>query len=200
MAKAEFRIPTLTEIAPDVAALIAQRDDLRGRAVTARHKDLELARSSPVEGAPPNDQQIRVAALLGESQPPPTKSAREQRTEFAREIADLELAATMLDGQIRSKIAAAAVMAREAVEPEFKRRVRDVCAALIAAHSANGRLRQITTAMEDAGFTTGNWNQWFPDLLGHPNDNNGRVSHYLREACKAGLIDRSHIPTELSGA
>ncbi|MCB4771802.1 hypothetical protein LGR54_24630 [Ancylobacter sp. Lp-2] len=192
-----FKVRSLAEADPAYSALLEKQQELR----TARSKlDAEegdllfrLANDKPAD-APVNR---RVAALLGDEVDESSPALDGLRARFAQcqaERRDVDAALRVVDDRIRAARGAASKTILTDVEPEWRRRVTALGAALAQAHAAHAAVEEIIDALQRADvawgrptFTDGRAVQIFET----------RVGAWFARAAAAGLIDRSTIPESL---
>lgn len=139
----------------------------------------------------------RVAELTGD----PASEAAEHLSKLpalALEASDLRAAITVIESKLAQTRATASRGICERVEPEYRRRVAAICGALIELNAKFADYAAIVDELQakDIAFA-GYLRPMQPHFLGRPNDRQGTIANYLREAAANKMIDRSLIPTEL---
>jgi len=201
-----LRFPDPTQLAPELVSLRAKEAALSERSTPLREQRqrlIEELRDAPVvslDTPPEQAARTRVAHLLGQDAPPSLVPTEDRLRDVSRELADLDAAIALLGNAIHAAYRKASVAAQEAMAGEYQKRAAAVAHALIQAHSANFALRQFVELFEEAGFSSGNWNQLFPSILGGHKDPHSSLAYTLREFAAAGVIKNSEIPLELQYA
>lgn len=170
-----------------IAALITKKEAERA-ALIAAHDE------SAANGANALD---RAAVLLGEAPAKVAPDRKKRLVELAGEIRDLRAAIDLLNAQWRQAKSRASAIVRARVEPEYRRRVQALCAALIDAHRANTELKALTDSLEANEVEWSGLGVVSNHTLGHPRDRYSHLAMDLRDAARLGLFEKREIPLEL---
>jgi len=195
-------LPDPRELTPDLRKIY--EDEVRFgaelKSLRVRLTDLASSRSSRGPRPPSDPQDVRVAVMLGDADVPSPRSGTDIEIDNVRQrISDIERAIAILASRRRAAIDAAGVPIVAAIQPEYRRRVRALGEALIAAHGAHLAMYEVTDALGDRGISWGGQlGVHFADqILGSPRDSYGQLAYWLYEVADAGIIDKGEIPAEL---
>ncbi|MER9533281.1 hypothetical protein NKI89_26225 [Mesorhizobium sp. M0309] len=193
----DTEMPTIlpvSDISPRMREIEQLLAALGGEAGAIRGEDFALAQQSGPEIAD-TAREARVAAILGLTSKAPTPPRNERRQEIATRLRDISDAREILDRERETERSRATAVIQERLMPEYKRQMRGLLDALIAAHTAQVEIRKFVSQVADAGYNTG----W---LDAHPCrwldvGPNGNIGRFLDEKKKAGFIAERDIPGEL---
>ncbi|CAH2408006.1 hypothetical protein [Mesorhizobium ventifaucium] len=187
-------IPSVEEISPRLAEIATLRTALGQESASLRQEEFILAQEDGpelVDGA----REARVAAILGLAPKTVTAPRSQRRQQIATRLRDIEEAGDILAREVTTERNRATAVIKDRLMPEYKRQIRGLLDALIAAHTAQVEIRNFASQVEDAGYNTG-WLDAHPcrwlDI--GPNSNIGR---FVDEKRKAGFIADRDIPGEL---
>jgi hypothetical protein len=192
-----IQIPKLTDHSATLAELERSRDEVGALYSAKVAEQLAVARNNSPDAPPTDPAAARVAELMGEPPPKIVPERREILARLAKEAFDLKGALSLLDNRILVERTRAAAIVREVMAPEWQRRLRAVCAALLAVHDANESLVDLATAMDEAGAASSAMQPQPPAWLGSPHDSHSQLAYWLREAAAAGVIKAGEIPRGL---
>jgi len=194
---AQEDIPTLAAVSPEYSALLERREELTAEMQTLRGEQTtlfsKLDKSS--KSRPVVDQDARVAAILGDAaveRPGPTD--QERYTSNLQRQADVKEALHVLTGRIMKARMAASAIICEQVEERHKKLVRNVAEKLLEVREAAAEYFEFAQTLNSDGVAWSRLHAMHPHFLGEPNDRQGDVARYLREAAKHGFISPALIP------
>ncbi|MER8783364.1 hypothetical protein NKH60_19315 [Mesorhizobium sp. M1006] len=133
-ARLQFQMPSLVDASPVYADLITKRGELHGRRseLSAEKRRLE----QEILATPRKEYSGRVSELLGE--PVEAESAPRRRVrEIVGQVADIEAALAVIASRILAEKGAASSVVRQAVKPEYARRVQAMATAIEALGAAS---------------------------------------------------------------
>jgi hypothetical protein len=181
-----YVVPSLAEVDDVYAGLLTKRADLSAKmnALMTEKRALEKA----IEADTSREVRPAIAELLGDE--PGTKALNRKRlAEVRAEIADVDMAQTVLEQRIRDAKGAASAAVCARVRPEYAKRVQAMVAAARAldeAHAAYDELRNQFDA-EDVAWTS--LIPMTPAFLGASYEPDRRLARFVREAKEAGYAD-----------
>lgn len=179
-----FRVPALTEVSADYAALIEKQTELLARqaTVSAERRDLERQ----IAQAPAPAFRPAVAELLGE----PSDSSSNLRAKV-REIAALEndiaAALQVLKGRITTARSGASKLVCDATRQEYARRVAAICTALEAVAAARAQYDALRDEFDRQDVAWASLGPVSLNFLGEARD--GHIYRFIREAKEAGYVN-----------
>jgi len=179
-----FRVPSLEEVSPDYAALVAKHRELDSLRARLEAESADLRRQIAEDPAP--QVPARVAELLGD--PVDSKPMRHQRlAEIRREIAAIETALPVLRQRMLAAKTMASVEVCRRVKPEYARRVKAMADAIQALAAARAEYDAMVDdfVAEDIAWTALKPMQ--PNFCGDRQD--GHLQRWLRDAREAGYVD-----------
>ena len=201
-------VPSLADVSPEYAALLKQQATLQARCAAALTELREIVKrgDGPALHSPTAadiERGRRVEALLkGEKydarSAPLYESPPSRYSELHREIADIrEFALPQIETKLRAAAAAASTVIREQFKDVHRQIVRDTAVALRALHDANVRYWSFSDALNKEGVAWGALGPAFVRPIGHPEDRQGPLGQWFRDALADGHISKSDIPESL---
>lgn len=173
-----FHVPTLAEACEVYAALETKVADLQRQdseaAKAVREAEAEIA-ANPAPAV-----RASVAELLGDGVPT-TTSARQRLADANRKRADIAAALEILRQRIRDAKGPAARKAAALVRPEFDRRSKALCDALLAADAAHQEIERFFNDLEAADIEVSLLGER-PFFLGNPREADRHIVRYVRQA------------------
>ncbi|OWK18289.1 hypothetical protein AJ88_03605 [Mesorhizobium amorphae CCBAU 01583] len=187
-------IPLATEISPSMIEIKARLASLGEEAAKLREEDIAIALPVGPEEVD-SAREARLAEILGRTPPRVTLPRSQRRQEIGLRLRDIEDARDLLHREMATERSRATAVVQDRLMPEYKRMMRGLLDALIAAHTAQVEIRTFVSRVEDAGFNTG----W---LDAHPCrwldvGPNGNIGRFIDEKKKAGFIADRDIPENL---
>ena len=201
-------IPALAEVSPTFAEVAQRHEKVHGRyqELDAEIQALigELAEKNTGEkpgGRRQGRGSSRVDELLGGlSTDKPRLDLREKRARLDAARADRAAHAEALE-HLRRLVAdaksRASIQVCDLVRPRYSAIVAEMCEALLAVRKKQLAYHQLIDELEAADVA---WVHLFPmplRFLGAPNDNEGSLAKYLKEAADHGFIQPEIIPHDL---
>jgi len=197
-----FRVRSLAEADPAYATLLEKQGELRGTRSRLDAEESELL--FRLSNAKPSDAPVnrRVAALLGDEvdeTDPAADGLRARFTACQAERRDVDAALRVVEDRLRGARMTASKLITAEVEPEYRRRVAALGAALAETYAAHAAVEEIPMALQraDIAFTSAFTEGRATRVLGRPRDKQGRVAAFFQEAVKAGLVDAAVVPEAL---
>lgn len=194
-----FRVRSLAEADPAYATLLEKQGELRSARSRLDAEESELL--FRLSNDKPSDAPVnrRVAALLGDEvdeSDPAADGLRARFTACQAERRDVDAALRVVEDRLRAARMAASKAITSEIEPEYRRRVAALGAALAAAYDAHAAVEEIPDALRraDIAFTHVFTDGRATRVLGRPRDEHGRVAAFFQEATRAGLVDASVVP------
>ncbi|TIN94614.1 MAG: hypothetical protein E5Y03_31870 [Mesorhizobium sp.] len=187
-------IPAVEDISPRLAEIATLRTALGQEAASLRQEEFTLAQEDGpelVDGA----REARVAAILGLAPKTATAPRSQRRQQIATRLRDIEDACEVLDRENITERSRATAIIQDRLMPDYKRQIRGLLDALIAAHTAQVEIRKFVSQVEDAGYSTGWLDAHRCRWLGI--GPNGHIGRFVDETKKAGFIADRDIPGEL---
>jgi hypothetical protein len=117
----------------------------------------------------------------------------ERLTNLLRELEDLNIAKSIVEGAIQNEMRAASNKLLEAVKPELMRLGKKFAQAFLALRSEHLEYNQFVDSIEDAGGNISTL-RLTPNGLSDPRDASGNYAYGLREFVDAGYISKSVVP------
>ncbi len=198
-----FAVPTLDEASPPYADQLARQQDLQNRLALAEQEQTTLRARIGASGVTATDaaKAVRVAELLddaGGSDQLAVGLDRARLDELDRAIGDMKTALPELHKRVAAARGAASTKICEQVRPEHQRLARAICGKLVELHTA---VADYTTLADDLNAHDVAWTTLTPAhpiFFGQPNDKNGPIAAYLRQAVQEGNFEAKNMPLELS--
>lgn len=189
--------PKFVELRENAARIGREIDDLR-------HRQRALADAGAIRNDAKGDGRVdvaaeaRVAKILGR-QPlkrEPGPDIEKDIRAIDRDIKDREAALAVLDREIdrERRVASAIIMQR--LEPQYRELISHICKSLLQLHDANRRYNAFADHINNGGIDWSGINGMPPWFLGHPNNPDGNMARYLREAVEGGFMKLSEFPAE----
>jgi hypothetical protein len=194
---------TLEDASETYARLVAKREELAGPHLGALQRELDEVVKKLKTADPANAVTGRVAQLLADLDPEARQESagavelRARAAELRRQINDTHQALKVLEGRLSHERVLASLTVCKAVQPEYARRVAGMCRALLQAREALLEYQDLVDELERKDIAWTSLHPMHPLFLGRPNDNQGAVAHYLRNAAANGFISSSDIPERL---
>ena len=190
-------LPTLSDVSPEYAALVARRDELQAEQHGHRTELAEISRAISA-AAPATDRAARAARVIdGDQASLSVADLQQRRGGHQRRLADLDAALEVLDDRIREARMTASAIIRDRVEPQHRALVRTICDRLLALHDASRAYHEFVTELNDGQVAWSALRPMFPAFLGDPRSAQGVVAIYLAEAANYGFIPAASIPAKL---
>lgn len=180
----DFRVPSPTELLPEIARLDAKSVEI-SNTVTLDRREIKTLEA---EIAADDSQELHpaVAALL-DGQPSPKAKKRAKLKELRTSLA---VSALALDEIAKRRIALLQAEAGravcKAVRPEAERLVSDLVVALQVVDGVHRELGDLIFAVEAEGVSAGGLGAVTPYFLGSHLDEGRRINSYIREIKEAG--------------
>jgi len=191
------KVPALTEVSAVLTELRDRRYKIQLAAAALRDELFMLSRMpAEQEWSPTLAHDAAVADLLGRARPVAPTGRRERIGEIQLQLKIYDAASEQLTSEINGEEGKASAIIRGRMQPEFDRRLKALCAALLAAQRANEELREFRDALDDQRISCAS--SMLPDLrevLGNPRDPHAAGNAYFRGAVKVGLMSASDLPT-----
>lgn len=187
-------IPPIRDIAPAIAEIEAKSAELGKEASGLRAEMLELSRDRAPEDADAA-RDVRIAEILGRK-PPTVKPRRSDRLQqIAGRLRDIEAAREVLARERETEQRRATSVLRERLMPEYRKQMRGLIDALIAAHATQVAIHGLASKVEDAGYLS-SWMDAHParwmDI-----GTNGNIALFVKDKVAEGYISDRDVPEEL---
>jgi septal ring factor EnvC (AmiA/AmiB activator) len=190
-------LPTLSEVSPEYAALVARRDELQTEQAGLRTELGDISRAIAA-AAPATDRAARAARVIdGDQASLSLADLQERRAAHQRRLADLDEGLEVLDGRVREARMTASAMIRDRIEPQHRALVRTICDRLLALHEASRAYHKFATELNDGTVAWSDLRPMFPAFLGDPGSAQSSVAIFLAEAANYGFIPAALIPAKL---
>lgn len=203
---ADRRPPTLAEVSPEYGAAVEKRAALSAEIDQLSNERHQVARKIDAEGgfsdsaaaaiAKRNVKEARVAEILGEK-PGPDENELQRYIEIGQRIGDLKAAREILDRRLLDLRMSASNLVCELIEADHKKMVADICERMVELHAAADAYCGFADSLNADGVAWSKLWAMQPQFIGAPNDRQGRLSLYLREAVKFGFWHPEQIPEKL---
>jgi hypothetical protein len=178
-----YVVPSLAEVDEIYAGLLTKQGELNNKLSALRQEKRTLEKAIDTDKS--REVKPSIAELLGDE--PGTKALNRKRlAEVRAEIADVEMALTVVDQRIRDAKGPASTAVCAAVRPEYAKRVKAMVEAakmLDEAHKSYDELRFQFEA-NDIAWTS--LRPMTPAFLGASNEQDRRLARFVREAEEAG--------------
>jgi hypothetical protein len=204
-AAAPFRVPSLTEVSTDYAALISRKNDLDARRAAAERELHDLAKGK-IPAALVEEttaaRRARAAELLGDLADAGSINIRPShadvvaRSEALRaEIGAIDAALAVIAAKLSSAKSVAERAVCDATRDAYRGAYGELAKALAAAQRAHREAIRLRDDMDVEGIHHA---AYLPvpnavGLLGSPFERNVKLDYWLREAVGAGLLDASEV-------
>jgi hypothetical protein len=179
----EFKVPSPSELLPELAKLDAQTLSISESVRSDRAEIKLLEREIAVDDTP--ELHPEVAKLL-DGEPSPKAAKRQAIKELRHQIAVAEAAMTEIAKRRTAAATGAGRAVCQAVRPEAERLVANLVAALQEVDTAHQELGDLLLAVEAEGVSTGGLGPVKPYFLSDHREADRKIVTYIRDVKGAG--------------
>lgn len=196
--------PRLEDVSPQYVELRGKADAIGREIDHLRQRQRALADAGETrndakgEGGINAAAEARVAKILGRQpvERAPKRDIEKDLQTIDRDVKDREAALVVIDREIELERRAASSVIMQQLEPQYRELISTICKALLGLHDANRRYNDLADHINNNGISWSGIEGMPPWFLGHPNNPDGNLARYLREAVASGFLKASEFPEE----
>lgn len=197
--------PTLAEVSSTYKTLVEKKAELQAELVNLGRELLSLPKKIDADGgfgvtaesiSAANLARARASELLGEK-PVEDVNLRARYVEVNRKIGDVKTALEMLDLRLGEERMAASSVLCEKISNDHRKLVVEMCKRAVDLYEATARYDEFVGALNADGVAWSKLRPMQPQFCGAPDDRNGGLAMYLREAATYGFIGLGEIPERI---